>query len=105
MRFRSAAVPVHSSAEAQRKRNARATKRNANTRGNCNDNLGFWLAGAQTQTCVECNGSATDQTAVATGGLRHRRTPTRPLRASSGSGCALERSPGLRLSGSWTWWP
>jgi hypothetical protein len=86
-------------------RNVRAANRNANTRGNRNDNLGFRLAGAQTQARAECNGSAPDQTAVATGGVCRRRTPTGPRRASSGSGCAVERSPGLRLLGSRTWWP
>jgi hypothetical protein len=83
-------------------RNVRAANRNANERGNRNDNLGFRLAGAQTLPCAERARAAPDQTAVATGGACRRRTQRGPRRASSGSGCAVERSPGLRLSGAWT---
>jgi hypothetical protein len=46
-----------------------------------------------------------DQTAVASGGSGCRRTPQGPRCASSGSGCAVERSPGLRLSRSPKEWP
>lgn len=80
-------------------RNLRAANRNANEPGNRNDNLGFRLAGAQTLPRAACVRSAPDQTAVATGGACRRRTQRGPRRASSGSGCAGERSPGLRLSG------
>jgi hypothetical protein len=81
-------------------RNVRAANRNANPRDDRDDNLGFQLAGAQTQTRTTCNRFAPDQTAVASGGSGCRRTPQEPRRARSGSGCAVERSPGLRLSGS-----
>lgn len=74
-------------------RNVRAANRNANAPDNANDNLGLRLAGAQTRV----GWPAPDQTSVATGGPSRRRTPPGPRRASSGSGCAVERSPGLRI--------
>jgi len=53
---------------------------------------------ARTQTHTTCNRSTPDHTAVSSGGSGCRRTPQGPRRASSGSGCAVERSSGLHLS-------
>ena len=92
MRFHFAAVPVHGSAEAERELNVFLGS------DRVVDVERYLVAeGAQSvwAICVSYT--------VATGGGGRRRTPTGPRRASSGSGCAVERSPGLRLSGSRRW--
>jgi hypothetical protein len=62
-------------------RNVRAANRNANPRGDRDDQLGLRLASAPTRPRAEADGAAPDQTAVATAGARRRRTPTGPRRA------------------------
>jgi hypothetical protein len=88
MRFHFAAVPVHGSAEAQRELNVFLGSHRV---------LGVerYLVADGAQTVWAICVAYTDA---------NSHDPTSPNR-SSGSGCAVERAPGLRLSASRTWWP
>jgi hypothetical protein len=92
MRFHFAALLVHGSAEVERELNVFLSSHRG---GGVERHLVAECAQRAWAICV----SYTD----ATGGGCRWRTPTGPRRASSGSGCAVERSPGLRLSASRRW--